>query len=256
MRKYRKGSVSSEISVDKGLKNREIGDDLTKFIDLLKKFDFCSDYGSMDHAGGMCTKKANETQWSYNGSIIFNIDTVGSSHPLDLDNLRVVFTIDIKAEQGEDSPICDPLQSLNFDIEIYGTSDSKGNDIVCCWHLDRNKEINANPDHYSHPKYHLTFGGDKLPETGDYGKLIILPSPRIAYPPMDAVLGIDFIIQNYIDRNKTKTLIHDPTYREIVDKSQRRLWKPYYHSISSKWDYNVSAYDEQFNHTILLPFLM
>lgn len=254
MRKYKKGLENNEIVMPKNLDGQIIGDDLCKFAQLLVDYQICGDSGTIDNAGKLCKSGATENSWSYNGSINFSLGNFGKSHPHDHKDLSLQFIINIKAENVVSDQQCDPLKSLNFDIIISGISNDNGN-IIGCWHLDKH-EKNAADDHYSHPKYHLTFGGKNLPEVGNYGSAIILNTPRIAYPPMDAVLGIDFIIQNYIDIKKTKKLLNDSLYREIVDKSQRRLWKPYFQSISSKWDYEPISFDEHYNHNRLLPFLV
>lgn len=255
MRKNRKELKNDEIIIPENLEGQIIGDDLCKFVQLLVDYQICGDVGTIDNAGRLCKSGAINNTWSYSGSINFNLDNFGKSHPNDHKDLSLQFIISIKAENIISAELCDPLKSLNFDIIISGISDEKG-DIIGCWHLDKHDKNLGINDHYSHPKYHFTFGGNYLPQVGDYGSVIILNTPRIAYPPMDAVLGIDFIIQNYIDIKKTKKLLNDSDYREIVDKSQRRLWKPYFQSICSKWEHEAIVFDQNYNHNKLLPFLV
>lgn len=255
MRKDKKGLKSKGIVITKGIEGQIIGDDLCKFAQLLLDYGICGDVGTIDNAGKYCRSKATENEWSYNGSVNFSLDNFGKSYPHDHKDLSLQFTITIKAEKIASSQFCDPLQSLNFDIVITGLSDEKG-EIIGCWHLDKHDKNSGVDDHYSHPKYHFTYGGHYLPQQGDYGSIIILDTPRLAYPPMDAVLGIDFIIQNYIDIKKTKKLLSDSEYRLIVDKSQKRLWKPYFQSICSKWDYEQITFDQNYNHNKLFPFLL
>ena len=255
MQKDKKGLKSKEIVMPRNVEGQIIGDDLCKFAELLVYHGICGDVGQIDNAGRKCKSNATETAWSYNGSLNFNLDNFGKSHPHDHKNLTLQFIIDIKANKIVSTQFCDPLESLFFDIVISGKSAEK-EDVICCWHLDKHDKNPGIDDHYSHPKYHLTFGGDYLPQNGDYGSALILNTPRIAYPPMDAVLGIDFIIQNYIDIKKTKKLLNDTEYRLIVDKSQKRLWKPYFQSICSKWDYESVTFDTNYNHNKLFPFLV
>lgn len=255
MRKDKKGLKSKGVTMVKSIEGQIIGDDLCKFAQLLIDYGICGDVGAIDSAGKACKSKATENKWSYNGSINFSLDNFGKSHPHDHKDLSLKFDITIKAEKITSVQFCDPLTSLNFDIIITGISDEKGN-IIGCWHLDKHDKNPGKDDHYSHPKYHLTYGGDYLPQHRNYGEIIVLDTPRIAYPPMDAVLGIDFIIQNYIDIRKTKKLLHDSDYRLIVDKSQKRLWKPYFQSICSKWDNEPITFDQNYDHNKLFPFLV
>ena len=81
-----------------------------------------------------------------------------------------------------------------------------------------------------------------------------MPSPRFAYPPMDAILGVDFILRNYINKDKTKNILNTPEYRLMVTKSQERLWKPYFISISSKWITDKLNINDNFNYDKLVPF--
>jgi hypothetical protein len=236
------------------LENKIIGDDLCKFVQLLVENKICEDVGQIDAAGKNCSKTATENFWGYTSSINMNIDSMGSTLPNDASSLQLTLTIDIKGLTKVSTEYYDPLEKLFFDIEIIGLSKERG-DIYCSWHLDRHQpQPGDNKEHYSHPKYHFTFGGKKMEKKNlSYGSALIFPTPRFVFPPMDAVLGIDFILQNYIHKSKLQNLITDPNYYGIVRKSQERLWKPFFGSLYSFYDsknFNISA---DFTPTMLLP---
>lgn len=193
-----------------------------------------------------------------------NIDKIGKSIPKDADDLRILFSICINFKENVADLIHDPLDKLEFNIELFGyllnEDFQDGIHLHSSWHLDRHIFDGLEEENkYSHPHYHFTFGGNKMKNqigTYDYGQSLILPTPRIAYPPMDAILGIDFIIQNYYNKNKVRNIVSDSKYIEIISEAQERLWKPYYMSIFSKWNCAVSAnINSDFNYNKLLPFL-
>lgn len=237
------------------LENRIIGDDLCKFVQLLVEHQICDDVGHINSAGKICSKNATENIWSYSSFLVLNIDSVGSTFPEDTSSLQLTFTIDISGLTKPSTDFYDPLEKLAFDIEITGKSKKNG-DVFCSWHLDRHQpKPGDDKEHYSHPKYHFTFGGKKMEEKNiDCGSALVLPTPRFTYPPMDAILGIDFILQNYIHKSKRRDIFSNPQYKEIVRKSQERLWKPFFGSLYSFWDSKNFSISEDFSANKLLPF--
>jgi hypothetical protein len=87
----------------------------------------------------------------------------------------------------------------------------------------------------------------------DFGNSLILPSPRFCYPPMDAVLGINFIIRNYLHKTKIEKLVRDPEYYQILKRSQERLWKPFFCSLYSYWNIGEFAVTSDFAPEKLFP---
>lgn len=120
----------------------------------------------------------------------------------------------------------------NFQIDIIGW-DEDGKDFYACWHLDKN--IKSAPPKYTHPLYHLQFGGNTMGE--DVGKVLLLGSPRIPHPPMDLFLGFHFIINNFYsskDYTWVKDILNDGEYQEIIVRAQKRMWEPYFSAYSGK----------------------
>lgn len=88
---------------------------------------------------------------------------------------------------------------------------------------------------YIHPKCHLTYGGDFLKNKAT-GNILILPTPRIPYLPMDFFLGIDFILSNFMPKDKYfKFFMENPDYKSIIQQSQYNIWRPYILSIAHHW---------------------
>lgn len=121
-----------------------------------------------------------------------------------------------------------------FQIDIIGHD--AGGEYYACWHLDKN--IKSAAPKYTHPYYHLQFGGNTM-ETKDSGELLLLGSPRIPHPPMDLFLGFHFIINNFFSSKETdypwvKKILNDGEYQEIMLRAQKRMWEPYFEAFRGK----------------------
>lgn len=242
-----------------------ITNDFAHLATLLYAANICRDTDQLNKIVGRLynVNHTDEHMYKVVDFEFINIDKIGKSIPVDADDLEIKFSVCIDSKQYTAGIIEDPLNNLKFNIELFGFMLTEGCDIVALhssWHLDRHIFENSEEESkYLHPHYHFTFGGDKMKaQLGvmDYGQSLILPTPRIAHPPMDAILGIDFIIQNYYTKSKVQDILTDSQYIQIISNAQERLWKPYYMSIFSKWNCAVSAnIDSDFNYNKLLPFL-
>ena len=99
------------------------------------------------------------------------------------------------------------------------------------WHLDYDN--NAGQE-YIHPDFHLTWGGDVLRGL-NLGAVLLLPTPRISYPPMDIVLGIDFVLSNFVKVDLYRQIQNDSQYKAAVKNAQEKFWKPYMLSLAHHW---------------------
>lgn len=229
--------------------------DLNTLTELLNSFCLCKDTEALQKIIGGSYKINESESFSYDlGCLEFTPDKVSGIIPHNVNDLNLKFSMSIKYKKNDDSILIDPLEKLVFEIELFGKDENDG-DLYSSWHFDRHigKDID-NECQYSHPIYHFTFGGNRMEESNyDFGNSLILPSPRIAYPPMDLFLGIDFILQNYINKEKTKKMLNSKEYKEIIIKSQIKLWKPYFTSLYSYWDRNVGQISSEFSPIKLFP---
>ena len=248
---------------NKELDGKIIGDNLCTLATMLADAGLCNDVGPLTHAGNLCSKNATATDYTYKFNYLeFNISTQPGAVPALCDQLKLRFSIDITGViEADNSLIIDnPLKSLNFDLELIGLSyDIELTEISLhsSWHLD--KHIRGKKDgvtKYSHPEYHLAFGGSKMEANdGIYGASLIMPAPRLAYPPMDAALGINFILQNYFHKDKIEKVISDPIYKKIMYNSQDRLMRPYFQSIYSNWFNEGVSFVEHFDCKSNFPLI-
>lgn len=171
-----------------------------------------------------------------------NIDIERHVVPTGLDKLKaddreveVKLTINCQ-ELKSDEEMIDPIEELGvaimIDITYNDGADVK--EVSCCWHLDKGEAAGAL---YSHPIYHMNFGGNHMVKQGDvFGKLLLLPSPRIIHPPMDIVLACDFIIRNFYTIARHKQLTENPGYQQLLSNASARYWKNYSYAMASSWN--------------------
>lgn len=241
--------------------NKSIGTDLCKLAMLLHNHSLCRDISPIQNAGNACITKATATNWAYRlDKIVFEADEVGGRLAYDTTEITVSLSVEIEGSVKDTQNIYNPLNKLLFDLEIDGWKPNATlNDfefVYAAWHLDRHIFGPADvKTKYSHPLYHFTFGGSKMESKGHnmYGNSIIMPSPRLLYPPMDAALGIDFILQNYLHKDRIEKLITDPEYIQIIKNSQKRIWEPFFCSIYSHWNNGYYTTDADFTAAKLFP---
>jgi len=189
-------------------------------------------------------KEGSDYYWrlSVNKLIFRYTDKIRNSRPSNIKNICIVMNITLAGKVNTNNGTVNCVEYLNdmkIDIEIVGIDQDKERHLAC-WHID--KHLNTEGDNSPigiHPMFHIHFGGQKLQsqidESGHYGNLLLLDSPRIQFPPLDVPLSIDFIISNFYG-DYHREIINDKMYRSVIKESQANYWKPYYHSISSIWE--------------------
>jgi hypothetical protein len=177
------------------------------------------------------------------------------SIPLNMDTFEIIFNLEICGNYINHDEIINPLNKLIFNIDLEGL-DENCEDLFSSLHLDRHNYSTI--DNYVHPNYHFTFGGNNLEAKGDIFKgVLVLSTPRIPHPPLDFILGIDFILQNYYSKDKIQKILNDTLYQEIIERAQYRIWRPYYTSITNKWKDSYKNYEcpADFNYNKIVPFI-
>lgn len=141
-----------------------------------------------------------------------------------------------------------PISKYYFRVTAEGL-DENSKIKKTSWHLDYD---NNDRQEYIHPHFHLTWGGDMIKDL-DLGDVLLLPSPRISYPPMDIVLGIDFVLSNFIKSDVYKQIQNDSQYKAAVKNAQEKYWRPYMVSLAHHWCNNhCSQYEYQTSNAKLL----
>lgn len=189
------------------------------------------------------------------------------------DATDVYHSLDVSAQGAfvADDHQGDPFIHLSVDIAAGARVGKRP--LFCAWHLDRHLMELANqsgscttadserqadnnskpnredetpaafgftgPSSELHPLYHFHFGGRRMMNTiddgsGDLGDILLLAPPRIAHPPLDAVLAVDFVVGNFYPHDY-KTLRDDEGYLRLIHDAQVRCWKPYANVCAGAW---------------------
>lgn len=198
--------------------------------------DVCQNPEVLSAAAKKCENR-NPTRpdtWGYKiESLLFLVDRPRHAIPEDLPaQLNLELSLEINGECNKD--FHDILSHLTLDIEI-SAANSRGR-CLCSWHLDKHIcEEKDNAPKEIHPLYHFHHGGNRAKGLGDdTGRAVILDPPRVGHPPLDGIMAVDFVLANFVG-SLWKKLKEDATYANLINKSQKELWKPYYESLNSAW---------------------
>lgn len=160
----------------------------------------------------------------------------------------------LSEKRDQDTRACFSLTSRPLRV---GRARVDGRNLICSWHLDRDIESAGDEQHSKdqseidaqgreiHPLYHLHFGGRVMTtmidkDEADFGDLLLLEPPRLAHPPLDAILALDLLLTNFYPSDR-KDLGNDDQYVRLVRTAQERYWRPYAHLCSSAWSTPVAA---------------
>lgn len=135
--------------------------------------------------------------------------------------------LDVSYKETNDVDI--PISQYSFRITIEGQN--KTGKVKSVWHLDYDDSVGQD---YIHPYFHLTWGGNTIKDM-DLGDILLLPAPRISYPPMDVILGIDFVLSNFVKSDIYRQIQSDSQYKAAVKSAQEKYWKPYMLSLAHHW---------------------
>ncbi|MBP1638890.1 MAG: Uncharacterized protein H6Q17_473 [Bacteroidetes bacterium] len=213
----------------------------------LKKAGLCNDTKPIRNALQELNSRHDPAgYWGYNlQKLVFNnLVTPRGTMPNNINSIQIVLNVEIHEKSFKQDEIFNPIivdkragfrKNYNFSIEISGFSNQ--NKVLSHWHLDFDKDPS---NEYIHPDFHLTFGGNAMKGEGEdenivFGKVLLVPSPRLPYPPMDAILGIDFIIKNFVTKDVADRITSNSQYRNAIRASQERLWRPYMLATARHW---------------------
>ena len=164
----------------------------------------------------------------------FNIREVPRNTRPNVELMEVLLNVSFQELQDDI-----PGSNYCFRITAQGL-DGNVNLVKSSWHLDY--DINNNQE-YIHPHFHLTWGGDTMKGLG-LGDVLLLPTPRISYPPLDIILGIDFVLSNFVKADIYKKIQCDSQYKNAVKNAQEKYWKPYMLSMASHWNDGLCNYSK------------
>lgn len=222
--------------------------ELTKLASLLKRAQVVQDVKPIEDASNEClTRKPDGTDktWGYKiKDLVFqNIEDVSQIRPTILSGSFINLTLDVDFSAAcvdHENHFIDSISNLNVNLVL--TDQSKK--FRQCWHFDRHvSESNDNAPDAAHPVYHFQSGGRHIwgYEDDFFGNVLFVEGPRIAHPPMDGILAIDFVLSNYFGK-AWKNLFANTDYSNIIGAMQKKIWKPYADSFHSTWQPPTGVY--------------
>lgn len=218
-----------------------MANDLRVIAGVLRNSNLVRDPSPLFSAASTCTHaNPGRDQWEYKCvGLLFVIDNEHLSKYRNTmpGNLREI-EIELNVHAGgrcRDRYSCeDPFDALEVDCKIE--TRIQGVSYIGAWHLDRNQ---GNADeasrHFVHPCYHFQFGGRRLPRELEYGQLLFIEPPRLAHPPLDAILAVDFILTNYFPDTWRELRLENQRYVRVITEAQHRCWRPYATIAASRW---------------------
>lgn len=244
-----------------------IGSALNNVAELLKKEKICANNKPLlDAAKDLSIRKDSPDVWGYNlQKLVFNnLEVPRGTEPSNVGTLTATLSVEIHEKDLGVKEVSNPIvinkasgaeKKYNLSIEVSGLveNDTDINKVLSYWHLDYDSN---EENEYVHPDFHLTFGGKPMSKI-KLGDVLLLPAPRLPHPPMDAILGIDFIIRHFIKKEKSNKILNDSQYKKAVKSSQERLWKPYMLATASHWcKFNCAKYNDSELAVKYNPFLI
>ncbi|MAY21679.1 MAG: hypothetical protein CMC74_02765 [Flavobacteriaceae bacterium] len=235
-------------------KRKELAKDISNFLQIisieLPNSNFSgiqsaiSDLYNAKYIPQVYDKPTDPDIWGYDApDVLFRFPKMPEkSKPHPLKSVELLFTIQIRGKTEHLQTFNDPLESLAFDVIIKAEHNEKK--MLTSYHLDRHTyKVGDNESLEAHPCYHFQFGGKKMiDEHGkeiDTGGILFLNPPRISHYPMDLILGIDFLLSNFLPLNWRNLAQHNDEYNAIVEKYQGLFLKPYAINFASHWDRRV-----------------
>lgn len=234
-------------------RNREFKEKLANELrgigEVLLKFSLIRDVSPLLSAASMCTRSRSleRPEWSYSCSNLnfrLNADYLKSykrTIPGNLWEVGIELSVDACGAciDQPDTPMpIDPFTLLEVNCVIEGKLKNSAA-YYFAWHLDRNQGGDKDSKHFAHPCYHFQLGGRHMPNEVGYGRLLLLEPPRIAHPPLDAILAIDFVLTNYFP-DTWHELRQDEKYTRIIKQAQHRVWYPYAKA-ATQWEERIGG---------------
>ena len=228
---------------------RERADELRILAAVLSESGLVKDRGPLESAASECAGQGGPSRWKY--TVADLLIEVPSSHlsnhqntyPCDITALSATMVIEVEGEI--ESTALDPFHKLVVDCRI-ATTHNDGVERISSWHLDRHpatSDLDANEVdcHFAHPRYHLQLGGRGMASADGFGGVCVLETPRLAHPPLEAILGVDFFLSNYaspmwLELSRRRTAARDEAklrnevsgrYEHLLKSAQRAFWRPY-----------------------------
>jgi len=233
---------------------RDRASELDLLARSLNQLGICDPYPLFEAATECRDGAASADCWGYTVAnlVLRGTHKMRGFRPKEATDIHHLLDVELVGVCQEQAYVGDPFERLSVSILARAKVDQRN--LLCAWHLDRHltnvaSEATCDPDLDAtddpldaceiHPLYHFHFGGHRLTgpidaQSADPGDVLLLEPPRLAHPPMDAVLAVDFVLSNFYPVNR-RELLADNTYVNLVRNAQERYWKPYAQICAAGW---------------------
>ena len=207
---------------------RNIKSELNHFAQLLAQNEVCHNISPIHKA---ISNMKTQRNYTIERLEITLPDIPRNTIPIGLNNLKAVINFSIETSDSIDEYKIDHIyDKYNFNVHCIGFKNK--NRFHTALHLDYD---NSDKSEIIHPWFHLTFGSKDLKDK-NHGELMLLPTPRIPMWPMDFFIGIDFILSNFLKKERYINLfVENIHYKNSLINSQNEILRPYFLTLAHHW---------------------
>lgn len=232
---------SLDSSHTKGVSNmskesHDIKTDLHNVASILRRYGICNDVSPLERASGAIKDFGTQSfRYSVSNLKFNNVPIPRNIGFNSISTFVIYLDVALREKYLDMNEIGNPIivenTGDNFLFCLRIECMNRKTKHVDSWHLDYEPEDNKE---YVHPMFHLTHGGRSMDgiEVGQSMKLVV---PRLPFYPMDAILGIDFIVGNFYKKDTYNKLRSEHLYIKALKNAQNRLWRPYFLALSHIW---------------------
>lgn len=231
--------------MDSSLFRRKRANDLRRFAQALRKSRLSCDLTELDAAvAESMGDQYDGNIWGYTvGEVIFRgPDEPDEVVPQGASLSRIALRVKLEGVCDRDGQE-DPLNDLGVNLKLVADSEN-GRKLKLYWYMDRSESEGNELELPVHPRYHFQFGGARA-KRADTGEIVLPSIPRIAHPPLDFCLAVDFVLSNFFKEQWVELRQNGDQYYGIVRDSQRLFWKPYARASNRGWDRVSDQYSWQ-----------
>ena len=178
-----------------------------------------------------------------NEGIAFHTYTTGMNANPATKMQKLDLYLNLSFEYNSDgTKVEEKIKNYALNLHIKGIQKNNPSEHDFGWHQDGFEEMRLDVKRkkkrklqFIHPYYHFHAGGKAIDGIGP-GSLMLLSSPRLPHPPMDIVLAVNFVICHFFSTQEIRFvdemgIFADDDYKQLVERSAIRLYKPYYEEI-------------------------
>jgi hypothetical protein len=216
----------------------QLSKELSDLAALLEFRQVCPDVGPLRAAASQCSNCGGD-HWQYDiTGLLIPLPHAVVTLPAGTAGVSCRLNVRVHGFCSSADGALDPMDRLSITLILDTSVAASQHRLLQSWHFDRH--IGDKQANFAHPRYHFQHGGGQLQQHANncglqfFDGLVFLESPRIAHPPLDGVLAVDFIISNF-GGPQWIALRSDITYLRLVAQAQARNWLPYTAATSSHW---------------------